>query len=47
MGKALSFVGGSNGEILSAVLKSVKPSSVPAGLNSPRLSPENKNKKQE
>ena len=33
-GKGLSFAGGSSGEILSAVLKSVKPSSVPADLNS-------------
>lgn len=42
VGKVLSFVGGSNGEILSAVLKSVKPSSVPAALNSARLSPDRK-----
>lgn len=42
-GKVLSFVGGSSGDILSAVLKSVKPSSVPADLNSAKLSPERKN----
>lgn len=41
-GKVLSFVGGSSGEILSAVLKSVKPSSVPADLNSAKFSPERK-----
>lgn len=39
-GKALSFVGGSSGEMLSAVLKSVKPSSVPGDLKSAKLSPE-------
>jgi hypothetical protein len=41
-GKVVSFVGGSSGDILSAVLKSVKPSSVPADLNSVKLSPERK-----
>lgn len=38
-GKGFSFVGGSSGEMLSAVLKSVKPSSVPADLNSAKFSP--------
>lgn len=35
----VSFVGGSRGDTLSAVLKSVKPSSVPVDLNSAKLSP--------
>lgn len=42
-GKVLSFDGGSSGDTLSAVLKSVKPSSVPADLNSAKFSPERKN----
>lgn len=41
-GKVWSFVGGSSGDRLSAVLKSVKPSSVPADLNSAKFSPERK-----
>lgn len=38
----VSFVGGSRGDTLSAVLKSVKPSSAPVDLKSAKLSPERK-----
>lgn len=40
----MSLEGGSSGEMLLAVLKSVKPSSAPVGLNSARFSPGNENR---
>lgn len=46
-GNGLSFVGGSSGEMLSAVLKSVKPSSVPGDLKSAKLSPGKQENKQQ